>query len=418
MSTVLFLMDAMRSDYIDSKITPFLWQCSRDGEYYKRVIPNFGFCERTEIFTGQTPAESGFFTAIGRDEENSPFKDLPELPLLEFFDNSIPKNFTIPLILKKGELYQFFRKIINRWIIKRTKGISPQNIPVGLLPYWALTEDLVDHREENAFKVNSIFSLLKKSGKKLYYDSFTALNIPFNGSDKNRIEMMLKNYKKNNTDLSLVYISTPDQYGHEYGPGSTELNNALSKMDSQLEYYTHEVLKIDEKAKFIFLGDHGMSEVNKYFDAEKQILKIAKLNKLKLKKDFIYFLDSTVVRLWLNSKKAKMAFEEELLCSDLFIKNGTFIDEKIALNEKIPWKDSRYGDIIWWANNGTLVFPDFFHRIKKYKGMHGYNPQKIENQGTCIVFGEKINKNEVVSIYLTDVFDILKNTLSLNEERN
>ena len=413
MTTILFLMDAMRSDYLSKENTPFLYKCSKEGDYYKRVIPNFGFCERTEIFTGQTPIQSGFFTAIGLDEKNSSFKNLPELPILEIIDNNIPKNFKIPFLLKKGELYHFFRRIINRWIIKRTLGISPQNIPLGLLPYWALTEDKIDHREENAFDVESIFSLLKQSGKKLYYESFSALSISFNGSDENRLKMMLNNMKKENVDLSLVYISAPDLFGHEYGPGSKELNAALFKMDSQLEYYTNEILKIDENTKFIFLGDHGMAQVEKYFDAEKQILKIAKSNMLNLKKDFIYFLDSTLVRLWFFSKRAKSIFETELLGSELFLENGVFINEKIAMKENIPWNDPRYGDMIWWANNGVLVFPDFFHRIKKYKGMHGYNPFLKCNQGLCVVYGNK-NKNKITEeIHLNEVFKILRESLEI-----
>ena len=38
MTTILFLMDAMRSDYIKKETTPFLWECANEGEYYKRVI--------------------------------------------------------------------------------------------------------------------------------------------------------------------------------------------------------------------------------------------------------------------------------------------------------------------------------------------------------------------------------------------
>ena len=414
MSVILFLMDAMRSDYITKETTPFLWGCANKGEYYKRIIPHFGFCERTEIFTGQTPKESGFFTALGLDKDDSPFKDIIELPLLEILDRSIPKEIGIPFFLKKGEIYHFFRRIVNRWLLIRTGGISPQNIPIGLLPFWGLTEDKIDHREDHAFNIPSIFKLLNEAGKEFYYDSFSALNIPFNGTDENRLNMMLNNKKKNEIDFSLVYISTPDFYGHEYGPDSNETKNALKNMDSQLKFYTNEVLKIDSNTSFIFLGDHGMAKVEKYFNAEEIILDVAKKHSLKLKKDFIYFLDSTVVRFWFFSDKAKSIFESNLFQSQQFLSNGIFIDEETAMKENIPLGDNRYGDIIWWANTGVLVFPDFFHRVKKYKGMHGYDPSKYENQGTCIVNGEDIEKREIESIYLTDVFDIFKKLL-INE---
>jgi hypothetical protein len=409
-------MDAMRSDYIKDETTPFLLKCSNEGEYYKKVIPNFGFCERTEIFTGQTPVESGFFTAIGYDPTNSPFKNIKGLRLLEFIENIVPENLGIPGIIPPGSFYQLFRKLLNKWIIRQTNGVSSQNIPVSLLRYWDLTEDKYDHRDSNAFDVPSIFTLLCNKGRSYYYDSFTALNIPSNGSDSDRMKMMLNDLVNNANDFYLVYISTLDYYGHEYGPDSTETKEALSKVDEELEKCTKEVLKRDSDCNFIYLGDHGMASVIKYFNAENEILTIAKKHNIKLKKDFIYFLDSTLVRLWFFSEKGKSIFKNHIINSNEFYNNGIFIDEEIAEREKIPWKDKRYGDLIWWANTGVLVFPDFFHRVKKYKGMHGYDPNKRINQGTCIVYGKNIKNTKIESIYLTDVFNILKNTLSLNKK--
>ena len=402
----------MRSDYITKENTPFLWKCANEGEYYKKVIPNFGFCERTEIFTGQTPRESDFFTAIGYDPTHSPFKNVKGLKLIEYLERIVPKKLGIPFVASStGIFYKIFRLFVNKWIINETNGIGGQNIPIPLLKYWGLTEDKIDLRDGNAFNVPSIFSLLSENGKTYFYDSFTALNMPSNGSDLNRMQMVVDDIKANNEDFYLVYVSGPDYYGHKYGPDAAEFKDVLKQIDLDLKTYTNKILEIDPKANFIYLGDHGMATVNQYFDAEKEILSIAKNNYLELEKDFIYFLDSTLVRLWFFTEGAKNIFEQALYNSPTFNNNGVFINEDIANKEKIPWGDSRYGDIIWWANTGVLVFPDFFHRVEKYKGMHGYDPSKKENQGTCIVYGGNIDQSEIDSIYLTDVFDIMKNLL-------
>ena len=414
MPTILFLMDAMRSDYITKESTPFLWECANEGEYYKRVIPHFGFCERTEIFTGQTPQESGFFTAIGYEPTDSPFKNVRGLKLIEYIERLVPKKLGIPGIASQGIFYKVFRLFVNKWIIRETNGISSQNIPIPLLKYWGLTEDKIDLRDKNAFNVPSIFSLLSDTGKSYFYDSFTALNMPSNGSDIDRMQMVVNDIKTNRKDFYLVYISSPDSYGHKYGPDAKEFESVIKQVDYNLEKYTNKILETDPKANFIYLGDHGMATVNQYFDAEKEILLIAKNHQLILKKDFIYFLDSTLVRLWFFSEEAKNIFDHALNNSSGFNNHGVFLNENIAIQEKIPWGDKRYGDIIWWANTGVLVFPDFFHRVKKYKGMHGYDPSKYENQGTCIVYGENIEKKEIDSIYLTDVFKIFKKIL-INE---
>ena len=109
-------------------------------------------------------------------------------------------------------------------------------------------------------------------------------------------------------------------------------------------------------------------------------------------------MDSTLVRLWFFSDKAKSIFSNSLKISDDFNDFGIFIDKDLSERECIPWGDRRYGDIVWWANTGVLVYPDFFHRIEKYKGMHGYNPLLSQNQGTCIVYGKSIQFGKVCHI--------------------
>ena len=412
MSITLFVLDAMRHDYINEINTPFLYECSKKGRYYNRVIPSFGFCERTEIFTGLKPIESGFFTAIGYDPKHSPFKNRTIPASYEKIEKIIP-HFSIDGILPYESLHALFRRVINYKLNVGTNRMSIYNIPFSLLKYWALTEDRIDHRDPKAFETPSIFSLLSDKKKSFFYDSFTALNIPSNGSDRDRMHLALENMKKNDKYFYLIYISAPDLYGHKYGPNSIELKKELRKLDNDLREYTCNVMKYDSDSNFIFLGDHGMATVKVYFDAEREILKIAKNNCLKLKKDFIYFLDSTLVRLWYFSDKAKSIFSNSLIISDDFNEFGNFIDKDLSERECIPWGDRRYGDIIWWANTGVLVYPDFFHRIEKYKGMHGYNPLLSQNQGTCIVYGKSIQSNYVETIPLTDIFEILKQILLL-----
>ena len=412
MSITLFVLDAMRHDYINENNTPFLYECSKKGTYYNRVIPSFGFCERTEIFTGLKPNESGFFTAIGYDPNNSPFKESRISSSFEMIDNILP-NIGIKGIIPSGYLHNIYRRIVNSKLNRKNNGMSIYNIPFSLLQFWALTEDRIDHRDPKAFETPSIFSLLSGKNKSFFYDSFTALNMPSNGTDKDRMDMALIDMKENNNYFYLVYISVPDFIGHKYGPNSIELKTELRKLDNDLKGYSDKVLTLDPNSTFIFLGDHGMATVKIYFNAEKEILKISKNHSLELKKDYIYFLDSTLVRLWFFSEKAKLVFTNFFEISDDFNNYGTFINRELAEKEHIPWGDRRYGDIAWWANTGVLVYPDFFHRVEKYKGMHGYNPALRQNQGTCIVYGKSTQEKYQETIPLTGIFEVLKQTLLL-----
>lgn len=415
MAVVFFLLDAMRHDYITERDTPFLWRCGQEGVYYKRVIPSFGFCERTEILAGLTPEESGFFTAIGYDPENSPFKGIKLLPLFDIVERFIPKKLRVPGKDTPGGFYRYYRGVMSKLLRKFSdSGMSTYCIPFSLLPYFNLTEDRIDHRCKDAFPTPSVLQLLENSGQSYFYNSFTALNLPPNGSDNDRMNLALRAVNRKDYALYLIYISLPDSYGHKYGPKSSELKTVLRDMDTRLEKFTGDFKKKVNDCTFIFLGDHGMAPITRHFDAKQIISDMSKKFGLKIKKDFIYFLDSTLVRLWFFSDRAKQLFPVELKQSDEFNQCGKFIDESISRKYHIPWGDRRYGDMAWWADSGVLVYPDFFHNDGvPYMGMHGYNPELPESHGTCIVYGNNTNKKGMNAIPPTSVFDILKETLKI-----
>ena len=71
-ATVIFILDAHRASYIDNHAPPYLSMLKNKYCYYD-LTPSFGFCERSEIFTGLCPLESDNLTAIGHDPKNSPY---------------------------------------------------------------------------------------------------------------------------------------------------------------------------------------------------------------------------------------------------------------------------------------------------------------------------------------------------------
>lgn len=412
---VLFLLDAMRHDYISENTTPFLFKYSRIGKYYERVIPSFGFCERTEILTGLRPKESGYFTAIGYDPNNSPFKSSILLNYLEVSEKLFQNIIIIFGKNKSQKLNKYYRKFITRYTTD-SDGIKMKtySIPFTLLPSFSLTEDKIDHRLNGAFPGPSIFDYLKNNNLSYYYDSFTALNLPSNGNDNNRIKMALNAAQNNAYSLFMIYLSLPDSYGHRYGPLSNELMNALYEMDRQIEMSVKMFNKILGECTFIFVGDHGMVTVSETINAKQIIFETSKKLGLKVREDFIYFLDSTLVRLWFYTDKAKKLLTRALNESAQFNKYGKFIDKNISEKYNIPWGDKRYGDMIWWANKGVLVYPDFFHSYgKPCKGMHGYDPEIPESQGMCIVYSDNCKNKIVEKIPLTFTFNILKEELGV-----
>lgn len=115
-----------------------------------------------------------------------------------------------------------------------------------------------------------------------------------------------------------------------------------------------------------------MMDVREYMDIWGIINEFTFKNKLVNGKDFLMFLDSTLDRFWFFNNKSRQLLEP-FLKRELQEK-GTFLDESYANNRRIPINPKLYGEIIWKANLGVGIFPDYFHsQNNKYKAMHGYD---------------------------------------------
>lgn len=395
-STVFILMDAFRNDYLDRGETPFLDKCKLKGKYIKKIIPGNGFCERAEIFTGKNSSVTGYFTAIGLDKGKSPYKNFAWiLSLLSFITN----------IFK----YRIIDKIIRRllWIvISKTKHpMHPYRIPYEMLQYFSLTEDYIDMRQPNALGISSFFDYLTTNNIEYYYDSFTALNLPINGQDEDRLKLAL-NAASELKGVFFIYIGAADVVGHQFGPNSTEINHIIRRIDNQLEEFVSNFESIQPDSNYIFLGDHGMVGVEEIIDVEEIVGELSSKFNLKLGVDFLYFLDSTLMRIWFlndNNVTIKQAFLE----SNTLTSKGEFLDKENSEAYGIPSLE-KLGDIVWLANPGVLICPDFFHtRSDNINGMHGYRNNINESKGFCIVNGESMTGNVINEADLTDVHDIL-----------
>lgn len=413
MKVVLFVIDACRYDYISKENTPFLWECTKRGRYIKHVIPSAGFCERTEIFTGLKPHESGFFTAIGYEPEESPYKGSYLFSAFGKVEGLL-SSFT----LKSLDLSKIFRKMILRFFRFLTKKhkLQPYNIPFSFLHFFNLTEDKHDMETARYSDASSIFEILEKKKKHVYLDAFTSLGKPSNGNDSERVESALQGASKKDYSFIPIYIGNIDAYGHKFGPNTEKLDLELKKTDALLKHSVEQFLEIDKHTNFIFLGDHGMTTVESVFDAEKHIVSLAKTFNLKKGKDYIYFLDSTMVRIWFLTEDAKKKYQEILKEDIQLSQNGKIINKEVAKSNDIPIGDRKYGDFTWWANEGVLIFPDFFHYQKPYKGMHGYEPVHFSTHGTCVVIGNDIENSYENSISLHKVYGLINDLLAKNDQ--
>ena len=389
---VFFLMDAFSSDYLSEKDTPFLFECANEGEYTKKIVNGFGFCERAEIFTGVSSIDSGYISAIGFNPEKSPYKNLSILlKLVSYTDKFLPIR-----IIRK-----IIRRLLALLIYRFKHSLNPYQIPYEFLKYFALTEDFNDSLEMNALRHESIFDIALMSSKKIHQNSFTGLNKKNNGTDDDRLATVLEECSKEYS-LYLIYIATMDACGHKFGPKSFEIKEALKTLDGKLKKFVNQFEKKLPKSTYVFLGDHGMTTIHEKVDITSILKRMDQTTNTRADKDYVYFLDSTMLRVWVINKKLKSVIESYLESDLILNKKGIYYSK---LSEYKPNKE--LGDIVWCANSGILISPDFFHTSKDdLKGMHGYLNAEEGGNGMCIKYGN-VQKKIYEERDLHNVFDDL-----------
>ncbi|MFA5861101.1 MAG: alkaline phosphatase family protein [Candidatus Thermoplasmatota archaeon] len=410
-TTFLLILDACRRDYITPENAPFLHSLMKEGRTASIESPP-GFTQRTTMFTGTFPDTSNAFSAFGYGPQNSPFKWVSKLgPLAHAYQ---PRKILFP--------FRLAVKKISKW----TSGqyhTDPAWIPGPYLPSFEVVEDHKPIFEEGAMPLPGIFDLLRAHGK-----TFKYLAHPISGDDDEIHKMVLDTFR-NKEPHSFVFaqFSNLDEGGHHHGPlvpdGHTP---ALSQTDEDRKFMREQIREIDRKCKeihqtlranydtphFICIGDHGMAPVMQKVNILKQVRSLG----LKAGKDYTLFLDSTLAKVWFETKKA------EALITELFIDKeyGRIISNEERKRRRIPL-DRRYGDLLFAADPGVLFWPDYFHVVEHdIKGMHGYlekgiawPPQSLEDTwgaettGVLIMDSPRATRKDLGLRNLVDVFATL-----------
>ena len=63
------------------------------------------------------------------------------------------------------------------------------------------------------------------------------------------------------------------------------------------------------------------------------------------------------MRIWILNNNHKYNITTELINNEQFKKYGYLIDDRLSEKYKIPFKDRKYGDIMWCSNNGNVINP-------------------------------------------------------------
>ena len=149
-------------------------------------------------------------------------------------------------------------------------------------------------------------------------------------------------YKSANMEFK--YFDELDKVGHKFGTKGKEIISAIKKIDRKLEKQNFDLI----------FSDHGMIDIEK-------IVSVPRI------KDC--FIDSDMARYWGEKE------ELEKIKKELPLKDGKIVN----------WNNKMYGQLIFVANPGILILPNFWQGHEEVKAMHGYFGKHEEMKGIYIL---------------------------------
>jgi predicted AlkP superfamily pyrophosphatase or phosphodiesterase len=193
--------------------------------------------------------------------------------------------------------------------------------------------------------------------------------------------------------------------GHKYGPRSKEVLDAVRYVDHVVNRVLLSMETIKDPAQLLLFSDHGMTPVTTSIDIE------SKLAKLEAKPliDFFYYLNSTVASFFFISERGRV--EVTRLLDGL--EHGRVLSQQDWTELGGPPPLS-YGHTHFALDEGTAIFPDFYGRRLRPKGLHGYAFPSYDRP--ILITSPPLRGNTPTTVRFEDLAPTIASLLSLTPE--
>jgi hypothetical protein len=367
---------------------PFLDELSKKG-YLGRVRTSPGFTQEAALLTGRYPEETDYFTWYRYAPTNSPFSWVRPLRPLNH--------------LRKSRLYYPIKvgiRILTR-MITGEKYPDPEFIPLDILPnFQNISATMPSH-------LPTLVSICKES-KLACFEQPPIRKLAGSIRCGTLFENVLKTIASGRIfDLYLIHVGELDRVGHRCGPRPDLFREYLLEMDNWIKRIYQFVEEKGFACNIVVVSDHGMTDVRGTVDVESYIRRTP----LRVSKDYLYFLDSTMARFWFMSTTAEGIIQPLLS----IIPHGHVLEQEEKGKLHLNFKNNHYGDVLFWLDKGYMIFPNFFQSFgeERTRGMHGYIN---DDDGAIIVYSDRKQvrkENRYIAIPLTEVFNIVRELMDI-----
>jgi hypothetical protein len=374
--TLMVLIDALRPDYVGQ--TRFLRDLARQSAT-GQLRECFGFVPRAAYFGGLSAEQFGFTNMFCYDPAQSPFKAAPGLA-------GRPDA--------RDTLNGLARQALPAFA---AQYVSSFEIPLEHAGLFAVVEQRAPWDPKVGYR--SLFHRLDAEGIPWLQMSWPDTNRLPDHSDPGIVRATLAALRPEHR-FAYVHLQQLDATGHLHGPGSAALQHTLEETDQAMAQLISEARRRYDAVNLLVFGDHGMVAVTGALDVWTSLRQTG----LVFGRDLVYFIDSTMVRLWPLRKQARPAIERALSA----LPGGRLLSAADLRHYGIAGCDRRNGELYFLADPGVLLVPNFFQSNAEFtRGMHGYDPDCPDNLGAFILHrpdqpglvGQTLGKVDPAQIY-------------------
>ncbi|MBW2044763.1 MAG: alkaline phosphatase family protein [Deltaproteobacteria bacterium] len=349
-----------------------------------KLVPSWGFGESAVMWSGQPPQVTDRWNAFRLDQKGSPFRWTRHLPLSVF---DLFRNSSFPLRLIEAVA----RKGVECLTMRRVRGTSPvtYHLPLAKLHFFSPVHDYEVYRHNSLNGHLTLFGLLRQKGVKCNYIGYPDIK-----TDREVFRRSLQAIQE--SEVTICFFFELDSIEHWQGKQSPEVSKKVDDLTEWINKLTFLFKQQYPHGHIIIFSDHGMIDVREVLDVQSYL----KGTGLKDGVDYLSFYDSTMVRFWFFSESSKKTIVDKLSR----IEKGRILRKDELKEGGLDFSGSYFGELIFSADPGTIISPNYFQNKNLFQAVHGYCPPSPQEYGFFIADKDMVLGDELRMESLFDIF--------------
>ena len=364
---LLISIDAFRPDYLDRDLTPTLTAIARDGVRARWMEPSFPsqtFPNHYTLVTGKWPDHHGIVNNT-------------------MTDSNIPG----------------------------VRFSSSNRDAVGDPRWWSQADPLWVTAHNAGLRTATLFWPGSEAPNRgIRPDDWLPYDKKLSGIERvDKVLDWLRRPASTRPDFTTLYLDTIDITGHDFGPDSSQMNDALRNVDALLARLFAGIREsgMDGQINIVVLSDHGMAEV-----APDHVIVLDEV----VPADAIERPITGVLTGITPKRGREAAVTQSLLTSEQAWKCWRKADVPARFHYG---RNARVPPLVCLADEGwTTTTRDWLAKGNQVKrGAHGYDPELVSMRATFIATGPAFARGRVIAPFENvDVYPMLARLLGLTPQ--